>query len=245
MAEKPQKLKAAEIIFDESFYVRWSLDRENVRRLRLALQAGAKLPPIAVQKSTMRLIYGAHRLHAHIEEYGDDAEIEVLVKDVDDAEAVRLALKENAHHGLPFRPIDLRRATIIAERFKLSDEEIIRCLSIPPGRLMDLRAQRGKTTRHGKDSNGQEIPLKGSMLAFSGQVLTPAQVDATRYAPGMSLAGMASQLAKMLEARAYVQTLALHNNLLRLREAIDAVGLDTWEVGDVDTVPAQCEQVPA
>ena len=120
-----------------------TLDRNNIQRLRDALRAGATLPPIAVQAGTRKLIYGWHRLYAWREELGAEATVPARLLDVTDGEAVRLALAENSRHGLPLRGVDWQQAAIVAERFDLTDAEIVQLMSIPPGRLADLRALQG------------------------------------------------------------------------------------------------------
>jgi len=120
-----------------------TLDRTNTGRLRDALAVGATLPPIAVQAGTRRLIYGWHRLYAYREALGADATIPARLLDVSDGEAIRLALAENSRHGLPLRAVDLQQAAIVAERFGLTDAEIVQLMHILPGRLADLRALQG------------------------------------------------------------------------------------------------------
>ena len=120
-----------------------TLDRANIQRLRDALRAGATLPPIAVQAGTHKLIFGWHRLYAYREELGAEATIPARLLDVTDGEAIRLALAENSRHGLPLRGVDWQQAAIVAERFGLTDAEIVQLMSIPPGRLADLRALQG------------------------------------------------------------------------------------------------------
>lgn len=120
-----------------------TLDRANIQRLRDALRAGATLPPIAVQAGTHKLIYGWHRLYAYREELGAEATIPARLLDVTDGAAVRLALAENSRHGLPLRGVDWQQAAIVAERFNLTDAEIVQLMNILPGRLMDLRALQG------------------------------------------------------------------------------------------------------
>ncbi len=120
-----------------------TLDRANIQRLRDALRAGATLPPIAVQAGTHKLIYGWHRLYAWREELGAEAAVPARLLAVTDGEAVRLALAENSRHGLPLRGVDWQQAAIVAERFNLTDAEIVQLMNILPGRLMDLRALQG------------------------------------------------------------------------------------------------------
>lgn len=129
-----------------------TLDRANIQRLRDALRAGATLPPIAVQAGTRKLIYGWHRLYAWREELGADATIPARLLAVSDGEAVRLALAENSRHGLPLRGVDWQQAAIVAERFKLTDAEIVQLMGVPPGRLMDLRALQGHFHRGPADA---------------------------------------------------------------------------------------------
>lgn len=239
-------LRAAELVLDSTLYVRWAVDKQHVRRLADALETGAVLPPIGVQAAGRRVIYGVHRVLAYRLVGGDAVEVRARLFDVDDAGAIRLALAENSEHGLPYRPMDMKHALIVAERFALSDDEIMRCLHVPPGRLMDLRARRA-FYRHGaapSSANGQvteTVPLKGSMVHLRGRELTAEQYAILPLAPGSGPALMAKQLAGLIEAGAINRrSESLRLALLVLRSALDSLNLEeVWsDAGDEARDPA-------
>ena len=72
---------------------------ENGEHARLLAELDAKLPPIVVHRSTMRVIDGMHRLQAAMLRGDDD--IDVLFFDGGAEDAFVLAVELNRAHGLP------------------------------------------------------------------------------------------------------------------------------------------------
>ncbi|MFC9328848.1 streptomycin biosynthesis protein [Kitasatospora sp. NPDC057015] len=91
------------------------LDEEHVRMLA---DSGAPLPPIIVDRATMRVLDGAHRLRAATLRGRRDIEVEYFVGEPRDAFV--LAVNANIAHGLPLSQAD--RATAAA-RIMLSHPE--------------------------------------------------------------------------------------------------------------------------
>lgn len=81
---------------------------EDVEHTGLLAQIEAKLPPIVVHRSTMRVIDGAHRLHAATIR-GEKA-IDVRFFDGTEADAFVLAVQLNQAHGLPLSLSDRKNA---------------------------------------------------------------------------------------------------------------------------------------
>jgi ParB-like chromosome segregation protein Spo0J len=88
---------------------------EDPQHTRLLADSGAKLPPIIVHRSTMRVIDGVHRLSA-ARMRGDET-IEACLFDGSDQEAFVLGVKLNVSHGLP---LSLSDRTAAAERIVMS-----------------------------------------------------------------------------------------------------------------------------
>ncbi|WP_234025151.1 ParB N-terminal domain-containing protein [Streptomyces sp. MspMP-M5] len=72
---------------------------ENIKHTRLLAESGARLPPIVVQRSTMRVIDGMHRLRAAV--LRGETEIEVRFFDGAEQDCFPLAVRSNIVHGLP------------------------------------------------------------------------------------------------------------------------------------------------
>jgi len=84
---------------------------ENDEHVRLLAESDAKLPPIIVSRSTMRVIDGAHRLRAALMRGEDEIEVRFFTGDED--EAFVLAVESNVRHGLP---LSLADRTVAAAR---------------------------------------------------------------------------------------------------------------------------------
>jgi hypothetical protein len=80
-------------------------DPGHVRRLA---QAEERLPPIVVDRTTMRVIDGMHRLSAA--RMRGQTSIEVRFFDGDEASAFVLAVRANVTHGLPLSLVDRKSA---------------------------------------------------------------------------------------------------------------------------------------
>ncbi|TDD64798.1 hypothetical protein E1293_41085 [Actinomadura darangshiensis] len=96
-------------------------DRDHTLRL---VEADRAMPPILVQRSTMRVIDGMHRLRAAI--LRGDETIPIVYFDGDADEAFVRAVEENVAHGLPLSRADRRAAAarIMASHPQLSDRAI-------------------------------------------------------------------------------------------------------------------------
>lgn len=87
-------------------------------------EVGGELPPILVQRSTMRVIDGMHRLNAALSR--NQEKIYVQFFDCSEDEAFLLAVAVNVKHGLPLTLADRRAAAarIISTRPEASDRWI-------------------------------------------------------------------------------------------------------------------------
>jgi ParB-like chromosome segregation protein Spo0J len=81
---------------------------EDARHIRLLAECGAVLPPILVQRESMRVIDGMHRLRAAVMR-GQDT-IRVRFFDGDDDAAFLAGVRGNLRHGLPLSLADRKAA---------------------------------------------------------------------------------------------------------------------------------------
>ncbi|MFD5574093.1 ParB N-terminal domain-containing protein [Streptomyces cadmiisoli] len=161
-------------------------DREHVR---LLADSDAELPPILVNRRTMHVIDGMHRVHAA--ELRGQSKIKVIFCDCDDDEAFVLAVKANVSHGLPLPRSDRNAAAerIINTHPEWSDRRIASITGLSHKTVGAIRRRASgeipqSPTRLGRD--GRERPVdaaEGRVLA--GRILTER--------PGISLRAVARE----------------------------------------------------
>lgn len=134
---------------------------EDAEHVRLLAQAPAPLPPILVQRGTMRVIDGMHRLSA-ARLLGRET-VEVRFFDGTEAELLATAVKANTAHGMPLTLADRQAAAsrLIALLPRQSDRWIADVTGLAPGTVAAVRHRRGQAaqagTRVGRD--GRERPV--------------------------------------------------------------------------------------
>jgi ParB-like nuclease family protein len=134
---------------------------EDAEHVRLLAQAPAPLPPILVQRATMRVIDGMHRLSA-ARLLGRET-VEVRFLDGTEAELFAIAVKANTGHGMPLTLADRQAAAsrLIALLPRQSDRWIADVTGLAPGTVASVRHRRGQAaqagTRVGRD--GRERPV--------------------------------------------------------------------------------------
>jgi ParB-like chromosome segregation protein Spo0J len=131
-------------------------DKAHIARLA---ESEAPLPPILVDRRTMRVIDGMHRLMAASLQ-GREA-IDVIFFDGTEADAFLRAVQENVAHGLPLTQADRRAAAerIIATHPRMSDRAI--------GHSSGLAA---KTVAAIRKASHEEIAQSGARIGLDGKV---------------------------------------------------------------------------
>lgn len=132
-------------------------DLEHVRRLT---ESEDRLPPILVQRDSMRVIDGMHRLLA-ARSCGQN-KIEARLVDCDPAEAFVLAVRANVKHGLPL-PLPDRKAAalrILADFPTWSNQRVGEAVGLSGKTVAALRerptgAQSGLDIRVGRDGRSR------------------------------------------------------------------------------------------
>jgi len=115
------------------------INGEDDHHIELLAEIGTLLPPILVQRETMRVIDGMHRLRVAIL-LGHES-IETQFFDGTDAEAFIAAVKANTEHGLPLTLADREAAAtrIIALYPQHSDRWIADLTGLAPGTVGAVR----------------------------------------------------------------------------------------------------------
>lgn len=138
---------------------------EDPEHIRMLAESGAELPPIIVQRATLRVIDGMHRVGA-ARLRGRDT-IEVTFFDGNEDEAFVMAVTANVAHGLPLSRADREAAAerIIATRPHWSDRAIAAATGLAATTVAKIRRRAAPdgpeaTVRIGRDGRGR--PLNGA-----------------------------------------------------------------------------------
>lgn len=140
------------------------LSGEDKAHIALLAETEAPLPPILVDRRTMRVIDGMHRLMAASAQ-GREL-IDVIFFDGSEADAFLRAVQENVAHGLPLSQADRRAAAmrIIASHPHMSDRAIGHSAGLASKTVAAIRRTSGEVppsnARMGRD--GKVRPLDSS-----------------------------------------------------------------------------------
>ncbi|MET9258624.1 ParB/RepB/Spo0J family partition protein [Amycolatopsis sp. NPDC004079] len=154
-------------------------DSEHVRALA---QVNGALPPIIVHRPSMRVIDGMHRLRAAA--LCGERDIAVQFFEGPAEEAFVLAVRYNAHHGLPLSPVDRAAAAARILHFfpRFSDARIASLAGVSDKTVAAIRAcstseTPKSNTRIGKD--GRSRPLNAAEGRLRASALFAEKPDAT------------------------------------------------------------------
>ena len=217
-----KKVKAVELIFDWNLWPRHEagdLDSTNLKKMKDAILAGVKLPPVIVNRKDNRIVDGFHRTQTVLNLYGDDADIMVIYKDyVNDSEMFLESARLNNQHGLPLSPRDRTHVILKARKFKIPMPAIAEALGLDPEEAKSFLAK-----RTAKNRDGETIPLSGGALSLSGLVLTEKQEEYVKKCPGTSAQLYARLLLNALKADAVILNDNIINTLEELNKKIEKV----------------------
>ena len=197
-AEKTRVVKVAFLVFDEGIYPRSNVSSSLVMKLREAIRAGVKLPPLVASRNGKLLIDGVHRSRALLEELGAEVTHEVEFRDYKDRnEMLADAVRIQDSHGLPLDQYE--RIAFIAKASDLGfTKESI-------GEILHMTIETveryilGKTATYKLGGEYRRVALKRPMYPFAGEVISGSQVSAQPMLGGNSVHFMARQLTILLE----------------------------------------------
>jgi ParB-like chromosome segregation protein Spo0J len=203
------KYDTSQIVIDDAIYPRKEISEFGVTRLIQALLTGAKLPPIIVEASTLRLVDGRHRLLAH--QRLDIKQIEVKEKTyATDADLFADAVRLNTGHGEPLDSYSIKNAIIKLEDYGYSKEKISEVVRLPVARIEKM--ERGFAVNEA----GKPLAVKGGLSHLHGALLTPEQQAINRKYSGGKAIFHLKQLNQLLENDMYPQTALFATEMDRL-----------------------------
>jgi len=129
------KMKLKNLKFDSELLALRKINVFFVSRYRQAMREGAKFPPIVVTEDN-RVVSGNHRLTAYLEEYGEEKEINVIVKKFDSRkDEIEFFAKENIKHGYALEGIQRKLIAKKLSDLGMDEEEIARVFNVSALRI--------------------------------------------------------------------------------------------------------------
>jgi len=141
------------------------LDGINEAHAALLAEAESELPPILVDRNTMRIIDGMHRMRAA--QLNNQTTIKVRLIETDDESAFLAAVAENIRHGLPLTMADRRAAAkrILEKSPEWSDRAVARAVGLSGKTVAAVRRKNGgefeTCYRTGLDGRERAVDSKG------------------------------------------------------------------------------------
>lgn len=194
IAGTTEKLRLDELVEDLRVYPRGAVSDMRADDLAYALDAGAVLPPLVIDRKTRKIVDGFHRARAFRKRHGKDAEVPCIVRDfADDAAMLLESARLNSGHGLPLGRHDQRVVAIRARELGADSAEIAAALGITPQRLITIAVRVAQ-------SDEGDVPLKRGTEHLSNQYLSHDQVEKIRKMRGAPIASKARELSGLIQS---------------------------------------------
>jgi hypothetical protein len=184
----PKKLSLEEIKLEPRLMVRASLDQDAIADYTVAMEVGAKFPPLDVFAidGGYYLADGWHRYHA-AQKLGCK-DILVIVHNGDAKAALAFALKANQQHGLRRTNADKRKSVDIALQLwpDLSSRGIADLCGVGDGLVNERRQvlESSTSNRTGKDGKTYPASAPASKITFPDPEREDEKKDAAESADG-------------------------------------------------------------
>jgi hypothetical protein len=197
-----ERVKLEELVLDFTIYPRQMVNNTNVKRLKDAVLAGRRFPPIVADRASKRVVDGFHRYHV-AEDLGW-ADIEVEWRDYKTENDLRLdSMRLNSEHGRSLSPFEIAKCLAIGQKHRIKAERLAEALGLTMARLQEIQLSREAKVMQ---PNGQEqtLVLKHTLSPFVGKEFTPFQaehlVEANTKAGGMRAIYYVNQVVNLIEA---------------------------------------------
>lgn len=189
-----KKHKLSELVLDYELYPRGDVDSHHVTEIAFAIDAGAKVPPIVIDKESKRIVDGFHRWKALNRLYGQEHETQCIEKIyASDRELFIDAMRYNASHGRALTQHDKGRCLALAKGLGIAEKDAREVLNLSEARAAQLVPGRVATIGTGK------VQLKQTIKHMAGQELTSGQVDANEKLSGMNQLFYVNQIITLIE----------------------------------------------
>ena len=217
-------IKAAKLVKDFTIYPREKVDGQHVNEMMAAMADGTTFPPVIVEKTTLRIVDGFHRVTAALRLYGEEAaEVEAIEqKYKSEGDLFLDCVRRNAGHGRKLSAIDKTRCVLLASQLAVEDAQLGAILHVDVDAMADMRLT--KTAINGELH--VKVPIKRGLRHMAGRTLTRGQVETNRKFGGNDLAFYANQISMAITNEMLDRENAkCMDALVRLRDLLAAADL--------------------
>lgn len=187
-----EMVQLSDLIFDFNLYPRHKISQYHVAQMVEALRAEQTLPPPVVDRGSMRVVDGFHRVSAH-RQIDANGTIQADVRTYTSEQQLFLdAVRPNVNHGLSLQRVDRVRALAKLRDLGVSPEDRAGIM----GMTVD-RAEALLTTRLSGDP--QPVSLKGSVTHLSGKQTTEKQRRSINHAGGLQQHYQIDQVINLIQ----------------------------------------------
>lgn len=222
MPDKMKKVRIIELVLDWNIWPRHTnqrLDATNLAKMKLAIKSGYALPQPIVNAKDMRIVDGFHRVTAYKELFGDDFEIEVVLRDYLNDAAVHLdAGRLNDEQGQALTPQDKVHFILKCRRLKIPVKAIADALHSDSDYVKNMIAKRTAKTQ-----SGQTIALPHGAKALAGKKLTKEQEDYVHRTDGNVPEMHTRMLMDALKSNSVIFTDKTYTKLKELYELLEEI----------------------
>ena len=191
-----ETIKAALLVEDPSLYPRLQTNSLEIRDLVDALQSGAILPPIVINKKSRVIIDGWKRRRAHMRVFGVECEMQVDVRGYKNkVEELKDAIALNAAHGQKLCRGDIARCICLAEEFGMDKVDLATAVHLTVERLDHFRL-----TKTAIAPGGELTPIKYTTQPWAGTKLSKRQFAGNIRASGPNARFLVDQVINLLES---------------------------------------------
>lgn len=214
-----KRVRLSSLVLDYTVYPRQRINDYNAGAIADALRAGATMPPVIVERGTLRVVDGFHRVTAYRRVNNGSGSVEVEERAYKDEGALFLdAARLNAEHGQRLTHLDYARCLDRGAELGLTVSQLANVLHLTVERVGDLTRE-----RHASAPDGTPTLIKRSIRHKAGAVLTEPQVEANKRLSGMHVTHHARQLIILIEADLVdASNELLHKTLRDLHASLEA-----------------------
>jgi hypothetical protein len=193
-------------------------------------ETDADLPPILVNRATLRVIDGMHRLQAAAMKGQETIQVEFF--EGAEQEAFLLAVKTNIAHGLPLTLADRRAAAarIIRSDTRLSDRSVAAATGLAARTVATIRCR----------VTGGGSPASDERVGRDGRVRRLDVSEGRRVAAGVITAKPTASLHEIAR-EAGVSVGTAHDVRKRIRAGQDPVPASKWAAAGIPPAPAEID----
>lgn len=131
-------VRIGDIGFDEELLKLRPINAYIVSRYRQSYRSGANMPKVILDKATLKVVSGNHRTTAMLEEYGEDYEVEVEVRDyATRRELLEDFTRENVAHGFPLEGVSRAKIAHALVQNGATAEEIAQLFNVAVKRIVE------------------------------------------------------------------------------------------------------------